>query len=108
MVLGEIYFVIDDGLFGVYGNVGCLLLEVLVKGWIFDVVYVCGVNGMLKVIDFLFLIYLYVYFFLEEWMVCGIGVCYVCVCYKKGDIIGVKSVKVCDEGLIFKVSEVIL
>lgn len=39
---------------------------------------------------------------------CGIGVCYVCVCYKKGDIIGVKSVKVCDEGLIFKVSEVIL
>ena len=45
---------------------------------------------------------------LEERMACGIGACYACVCHKKGDTTGAKSVKVCDEGPIFKASEVIL
>ncbi len=37
-------------------------------------------------------------------MACGIGACYACVCHKAED--ETKSVKVCDEGPIFKAGEV--
>ncbi|MET1239988.1 dihydroorotate dehydrogenase electron transfer subunit, partial [Enterococcus faecalis] len=98
----------DDGSFGAHGNVGRLLSEALAKGRIPDAVYACGANGMLKAIDSLFPTHPHVYLSLEERMACGIGACYACVCHKKGDTTGAKSVKVCDEGPIFKASEVIL
>ncbi|HGY0989911.1 TPA: dihydroorotate dehydrogenase electron transfer subunit [Enterococcus faecalis] len=108
MALGETHFATDDGSFGAHGNVGRLLSEALAKGRIPDAVYACGANGMLKAIDSLFPTHPHVYLSLEERMACGIGACYACVCHKKGDTTGAKSVKVCDEGPIFKASEVIL
>ena len=108
MALGETHFATDDGSFGAHGNVGRLLSEALAKGRIPDAVYACGANGMLKALDSLFPTHPHVYLSIEERMACGIGACYACVCHKKGDTTGAKSVKVCDEGPIFKASEVIL
>ena len=45
---------------------------------------------------------------LESRMACGIGACYACVCHTPEDETGTKSVKVCDEGPIFKIGEVII
>ena len=36
------------------------------------------------------------------------GMCYACVCHTPEDETGTKSVKVCDEGPIFKIGEVII
>ena len=107
MALGETHFATDDGSFGAHGNVGRLLSEALAKGRIPDAVYACGANGMLKAIDSLFPTHPHVYLSLEERMACGIGACYACVCHKRRHYWS-KSVKVCDEGPIFKASEVIL
>ncbi|MEG2601704.1 MAG: dihydroorotate dehydrogenase electron transfer subunit, partial [Carnobacterium sp.] len=47
-------------------------------------------------------------FSLEARMACGMGACYACVCHKKDDPTGATSMKVCDEGPVFKVGEVVL
>ena len=107
MALGETHFATDDGSFGAHGNVGRLLSEALAKGRIPDAVYACGANGMLKAIDSLFPTHPHVYLSLEERMACGIGLAMPAFAIKRRHYWS-KSVKVCDEGPIFKASEVIL
>ena len=105
--LGETRFATDDGSFGVEGNVGNLLLEAVKKEQP-DVVYACGANGMLKTVAQLFQENPNVFLSLEQRMACGMGACYACVCHVPEDDTGTKSLKVCDEGPIFRASEVVL
>ncbi|MBM7688731.1 dihydroorotate dehydrogenase electron transfer subunit [Enterococcus ureilyticus] len=105
--LGETRFATDDGSFGVEGNVGNLLLEAIKKEEP-DAVYACGANGMLKMVAQVFSDNPNVFLSLEQRMACGMGACYACVCHVPDDETGTKSVKVCDEGPIFRASEVVL
>lgn len=107
MALGDTRFATDDGSFGVEGNVGNLLLAAL-ETESPDAIYACGANGMLKMIAQVFAEHPNVFLSLEQRMACGMGACYACVCHVPEDATGTKSVKVCDEGPIFRASEVIL
>lgn len=107
IALGDTRFATDDGSFGVEGNVGNLLLEAIKKEKP-DAVYACGANGMLKMIAQVFSGNPNVFLSLEQRMACGMGACYACVCHVPDDETGTKSVKVCDEGPIFRANEVVL
>ncbi len=103
--LGETRIATDDGTYGVHGNVGNLLLSTdnMPKA-----VFACGSNGLLKTVEQLYSKHPNVQLSLESRMACGVGACYACVCHRPDDRTGTKSVKVCDEGPIFKIGEVVL
>ncbi|MFK4565612.1 dihydroorotate dehydrogenase electron transfer subunit [Enterococcus sp. UD-01] len=102
--LAETRFATDDGSFGVKGHVGHLLTAADVE--VPDAVYACGANGMLKMVAEVFADNSNVFLSLEQRMACGMGACYACVCHVPED--ETKSVKVCDEGPIFRANEVVL
>lgn len=103
--LGETRIATDDGTYGIHGNVGNLLLSTHKTP---KAVFACGANGLLKTVEQLFVNHPNVQLSLESRMACGVGACYACVCHKPDDDTGTKSVKVCDEGPIFKAGEVVL
>lgn len=103
--LGETRVATDDGTHGLHGNVGNLLMGTEETP---AAVFACGSNGLLKTVEQLFSTHQNVQLSLESRMACGIGACYACVCHKPEDETGTKSVKVCDEGPIFKVGEVVI
>ncbi|KAF1296065.1 dihydroorotate dehydrogenase electron transfer subunit [Enterococcus sp. JM4C] len=105
--LAETRFATDDGSFAQKGHVGHLLTEA-VKTITPDAVFACGANGLLKAVEAQFFGQQNVQLSLEARMACGMGACYACVCHVKNDSTGKKSLKVCDEGPIFKAGEVIL
>ncbi|MGQ4823411.1 dihydroorotate dehydrogenase electron transfer subunit, partial [Enterococcus faecalis] len=102
---GESRIATDDGTYGMHGNVGNLLLGTKTEP---TAVFACGSNGLLKTVEQLFSSHQNVQLSLESRMACGIGACYACVCHTPEDETGTKSVKVCDEGPIFKIGEVII
>lgn len=103
--LGETRIATDDGTYGMHGNVGNLLLGTKTEP---TAVFACGSNGLLKTVEQLFSSHQNVQLSLESRMACGIGACYACVCHTPEDETGTKSVKVCDDGPIFKIGEVII
>ncbi|MHC5217404.1 dihydroorotate dehydrogenase electron transfer subunit [Enterococcus sp. LJL128] len=107
MALGDTRFATDDGSFGIQGNVGNLLMTAL-EDEAPAAVFACGANGMLKTVAQLFSDNPNVFLSLEQRMACGMGACYACVCHVPDDETGTKSVKVCDEGPIFRAREVVL
>lgn len=107
MALSDTHFATDDGSLGVHGNVGNLLLDAIENEQP-DAVYACGANGMLKTVAQLFTDNPNVFLSLEQRMACGMGACYACVCRVPEDETGTKSLKVCDEGPIFRANEVVL
>ncbi|MEY8444682.1 dihydroorotate dehydrogenase electron transfer subunit [Enterococcus ratti] len=103
--LGDTSISTDDGSYGMQGNVEILLKSTSKKP---KAVFACGANGLLKTIEKLYLAHPNVQLSLESRMACGIGACYACVCHQPADETGTTSVKVCNEGPIFKVGEVVL
>lgn len=97
----------DDGSYGVKGHVGHLLTESLATHTP-NAVFACGAKGMLQAVENQFIDHDNVQLSLEARMACGMGACYACVCHVKGDETQTKSVKVCDQGPIFKAGEVVL
>lgn len=102
--LGDTYVATVDGSLGAKGFVTDVIdLEKLG----FDVLYACGPTPMLKALDskyrgrkgFLSL---------EERMGCGIGACYACVCKVQEDPTGHDYRKVCSDGPVFPIGEVVL
>ncbi|MGO3115341.1 dihydroorotate dehydrogenase electron transfer subunit [Enterococcus pseudoavium] len=100
--LGETHFSTDDGTFGIQGNVGNLLLAEKKRP---DAVFACGNNGLLKTVEQLYTEVENVQLSLESRMACGMGACYACVCHVPED--ENKSVKVCEDGPVFRAGEVI-
>ena len=97
--------VTDDGSYGEKMNAVQAFAADVEKGNIPDVVLACGPTPMLRALK------TYVeekkipcYVSLEERMGCGIGACVVCVC----DLTNGKKARVCKDGPVFKVSDIML
>ncbi|MCQ6265728.1 dihydroorotate dehydrogenase electron transfer subunit [Fictibacillus sp. WQ 8-8] len=101
--LGEAYVSTVDGSQGTKGFVTNVIKN---KDLHYDLLFSCGPTVMLKALE------QQVpsadgYFSLEERMGCGIGACFACVCHVNG---GLPSdyVKVCSNGPVFPIGEVVL
>ncbi|MDT8859092.1 dihydroorotate dehydrogenase electron transfer subunit [Alkalihalobacillus sp. MEB130] len=102
--LGETYVVTADGTYGSTGYVTDIIKE---KNLQFDTMYSCGPTPMLAALE-----KVYgdrrLYISLEERMGCGVGACFACVCHVVGDESGTSYRKVCTDGPVFPVGEVVL
>ena len=74
----------------------------------YDAIYACGAQGMLKAVASRTETHPNAFISMEARMACGMGACYACVVHVAGDETGQKSLKVCDEGPIFRVGEVVI
>ena len=103
-ILGDTYITTVDGTLGTKGFVTNVIEDEQIH---FDILYSCGPTPMLKALENkyhgkkLFLS-------LEERMGCGIGACFACVCKTKDGRPGYNYKKVCSDGPVFRVGEVIL
>ncbi|MDR1606759.1 MAG: dihydroorotate dehydrogenase electron transfer subunit [Streptococcaceae bacterium] len=105
-VASELTIVTDDGSYGRKGNVGILMAELDMST--FDAIYACGATGMLKAVASQTADHPNAFISMEARMACGMGACYACVVHVAGDESGQESLKVCDQGPIFKVGEVVI
>ncbi len=102
--LAELKIATIDGSFGAKGFVTDILPDD--KDGIF---YACGPTPMLKELQNKYSTTDYLgYISLEERMGCGIGACYACTVPLVEDISGKKYAKVCSDGPVFSLREVIL
>lgn len=95
--LGKTRVATDDGSLGEAGLISVLFDSLPTCP---DAVFSCGNNGLLKAVEQQYGTLTDVQLSLEARMACGVGACYACVCPKQDN--PQKSVKVCDEGPIFK------
>jgi dihydroorotate dehydrogenase electron transfer subunit len=102
--LGDTYVATVDGSCGEKGFVTDVIDK---RGLAFDVLYACGPTGMLKALDSKFR-GVKGFLSLEERMGCGIGACYACVCKVQDDPTGSDYRKVCSDGPVFPIGEVVL
>ena len=105
---GQVYIATEDGSQGVKGNVLDAIREENIPG---DMLFACGPKPMLKALKkYIEEEELDGYFSLEERMACGIGACLACVCEtaETDGHTNVDNARVCVEGPVFHVSEVVL
>ncbi|MDQ0337577.1 dihydroorotate dehydrogenase electron transfer subunit [Caldalkalibacillus uzonensis] len=104
--LGETYVTTMDGSLGHKGIVTDIMAHWPPESW--QAVYACGPLPMLKAIEqhMAGAYQTEVYLSLERRMGCGIGACLACVCHTPDSAISYK--KVCTDGPVFKLGEVIL
>lgn len=96
----ETYISTDDGTYGFKGNA----LELIAHENIdIDFVYAVGPKPMLRAVQDK---YSKGYISLEERMACGVGLCMGCVCKDKN--VEGKSYRVCKEGPVFGIGQVII
>ncbi len=97
--------VTDDGSYGEKMNAVQAFASDLAKGNRPDVVLACGPTPMLRALkEVVEKEKLACYVSLEERMGCGIGACLVCVC----DLTNGKKARVCKDGPVFNVNDVVL
>jgi dihydroorotate dehydrogenase electron transfer subunit len=102
--LGETYIATVDGSHGTKGVVTDILDA---YGITFDVLYSCGPTPMLRALEQRYSSKK-AYISLEERMGCGIGACFACVCHMQDNPNGFSYKKVCSDGPVFRVGEVVL
>ncbi|WP_100404538.1 dihydroorotate dehydrogenase electron transfer subunit [Bacillus solitudinis] len=102
--LGDTYVTTVDGTHGIQGFVTDAIEK---EGLLFDTLYACGPNAMLKALTERFR-EKRAFLSLEERMGCGIGACFACVCHLEADPDGSSYRKVCTDGPVFPIGEVIL
>lgn len=102
--LGRTYIATVDGTHGVKGLVTDVIKE---KGLSFNTLYACGPKPMLRALEQSFP-HKKVFLSLEERMGCGIGACFACVCKVTNDETGYAYKKVCTDGPVFKLGEVVI
>lgn len=102
--LGETYVATMDGTHGTHGTVIDVINE---KGLMFDTIYSCGPTPMLKAIETTYS-HKKGFLSLEERMGCGIGACFACVCHVQDDPTGTTYRKICTDGPVFPIGEVVL
>jgi dihydroorotate dehydrogenase electron transfer subunit len=102
--LGNTYIATVDGSYGTKGFV----TDVIEKcNLVFDTLYACGPNPMLRALEDRFK-NRRAYLSLEERMGCGIGACFACVCHVQDDPTGYAYKKVCSDGPVFPIGEVVI
>ncbi|RDI47521.1 dihydroorotate dehydrogenase electron transfer subunit [Falsibacillus pallidus] len=102
--LGHAYAATVDGSLGTKGFVTSIIDDMDGE---FDVLYACGPIPMLRALEQRFSD-IEAYLSLEQRMGCGIGACFACVCPVQGDESGTEYRKVCSDGPVFPVGEVVL
>ncbi len=105
---GKLYVATDDGSFGTGGTVIDAIKENRIDC---DVIFACGPKPMLRGVKILSEeIHVPAYVSMEERMACGVGACLGCVCESSGvdDHSKVTNKRVCVDGPVFSVSEVVL
>ncbi|WDF03831.1 dihydroorotate dehydrogenase electron transfer subunit [Shouchella hunanensis] len=101
--LGDVYVTTVDGSHGMKGFVTNAIDD---KQLVSDVLYSCGPTPMLKVLTERYR-GKRAFISLEERMGCGIGACFACVCaVEKGEAYEYR--KICTDGPVFPVGEVVL
>ncbi|MDF0725249.1 dihydroorotate dehydrogenase electron transfer subunit [Cytobacillus sp. S13-E01] len=103
-LLGETYIATVDGS---YGSKGFITDVITNFGLQFDTLYSCGPTMMLKALEQRYADKR-AYISLEERMGCGVGACFACVCHLQNDPNGFTYKKVCSDGPVFKVGEVVI
>jgi dihydroorotate dehydrogenase electron transfer subunit len=102
--LGDTFITTADGSYGQKGVVTDLLTD---SNQQFSAVYACGPLPMLKALERIFrLSTVEVYISLEQRMGCGVGACLACVCHTPHS--GLSYKKVCTDGPVFQLGEVML
>jgi dihydroorotate dehydrogenase electron transfer subunit len=102
--LGDTYITTVDGSYGTKGFVTDAIAQNELS---FDTLYSCGPNAMLKALTDRFHDKR-AFLSLEERMGCGIGACFACVCHLEEDPDGASYRKVCTDGPVFPIGEVVL
>ena len=105
---GRLVIATDDGSSGIRGTVIDAIKEEKIQA---DVIYACGPKPMLKGIKaFAEEEGIPAFVSMEERMACGVGACLGCVCEStaKDDHSKVNNKRVCVDGPVFPVSEVVL
>ncbi|MDV2885343.1 dihydroorotate dehydrogenase electron transfer subunit [Alkalihalophilus pseudofirmus] len=102
--LGDTYIATVDGTYGTNGFVTDAIDEMELQS---DILYSCGPTPMLRALSDLYK-GKRAYVSLEERMGCGIGACFACVCHTEDDPTGTSYRKVCTDGPVFKVGEVVI
>lgn len=102
--LGPTFISTVDGTRGTKGFVTDVIVQ---EGIEFHTMYACGPTPMLKALSTAYHDRR-VFLSLEERMGCGIGACLACVCHIPGDEAGTSYKKVCTDGPVFSVGEVIV
>ncbi len=103
-LLGDTFIATVDGSYGTKGFVTDVISQ---NGILFDSLYSCGPTMMLKAIEQRYSDKR-AFISLEERMGCGVGACFACVCHLQNDPNGFTYKKVCSDGPVFKVGEVVL
>ncbi|EPF14596.1 dihydroorotate oxidase B electron transfer subunit [Bacillus cereus] len=102
--LGDTYVATVDGTHGTKGFVTDVIDN---YGIDFDILYSCGPLAMLRALEGRYK-EKKAYISLEERMGCGIGACFACVCHLQEDPSGHSYKKVCSDGPVFPIGEVVL
>ncbi|CAM4028634.1 dihydroorotate dehydrogenase [Bacillus manliponensis] len=102
--LGDTYVATVDG---THGTKGFVTDVIDAYGIQFDVLYSCGPIPMLRALESRYK-ERKAYISLEERMGCGIGACFACVCHLAADPDGHSYKKVCSDGPVFPIGEVVL
>lgn len=102
--LGKTYVATVDGSLGIKGFVTDVMEQEKID---FDCLYTCGPLPMLRALEERFASKKG-YISLEQRMACGIGACLACVCHVANDSTQKKYKKVCSDGPVFKMGEVII
>ncbi|HDX9609231.1 TPA: dihydroorotate oxidase B electron transfer subunit [Bacillus toyonensis] len=102
--LGDTYVATVDGTHGTKGFVTDVIDN---YGIDFDILYSCGPLAMLRALEGRYK-EKKAYISLEERMGCGIGACFACVCHLQEDPNGHSYKKVCSDGPVFPIGEVVL
>ena len=102
--LGDTYVATVDGTHGTKGFVTDVIDH---YGIDFDILYSCGPLAMLRALEGRYK-EKKAYISLEERMGCGIGACFACVCHLQEDPSGHSYKKVCSDGPVFPIGEVVL
>ncbi|PEE70070.1 dihydroorotate oxidase B electron transfer subunit [Bacillus thuringiensis] len=102
--LGDTYVATVNGTHGTKGFVTDVIDN---YGIDFDILYSCGPLAMLRALEGRYK-EKKAYISLEERMGCGIGACFACVCHLQEDPSGHSYKKVCSDGPVFPIGEVVL
>lgn len=101
---GTTYVATVDGTLGTKGFVTDVIDQNRLS---FDCLYACGPTPMLKALEVRYSDRR-AFLSLEERMGCGIGACFACVCHVANDPTGIAYRKICSDGPVFPIGEVVL
>ncbi|MCD2256582.1 dihydroorotate dehydrogenase electron transfer subunit [Agrilactobacillus fermenti] len=104
---GETYVSTDDGTYGIQGTIIDLLNQKF-KAHEYQAIYACGPRGLEIAVSNYFAGHPNAYISAEARMACGIGICNACVLHTKADPNGPSEKKVCVDGPVFHIDEVLL